>query len=55
MVIILSLIRVPSVPGPEYFDAGWIKVTKESKDVPSFSHFVPFGNNMVYPEVLDLP
>lgn len=31
MVIMKSLTKNPSVPGPEYFDDGWKKVTNASK------------------------
>jgi hypothetical protein len=54
-VIIMSLASVPSVPGPEYFDSGWKKVTNASKPLPSIRIFVPEGIVTVFTTVFSLP
>ena len=55
LVEMRSLNSTPSVPGPEYFDAGCMKVTKASKVLSSISHFIPEGWTIVYLYVLTPP
>src|SRR3990170_5551080 len=50
-----SLLNLPSVPGPEYFEAGWKKVTNASKQFASVTWVRPEGIRVLVTFVLSSP
>ena len=50
-----SLLNIPSVPGPEYFEAGWKKVTNALNWFASVTWVRPEGIRVLVTVVLGLP
>lgn len=53
--MIKSLANLAWIPGPEYFDAGWMKVNNAAKEFPSISVLIPEGGTTVNPKGLTSP
>ena len=54
-VEITSRLNFPSVPGPEYFETGWKKVTNASKPFASVNWVRPEGIRVLVTVVLSSP